>query len=98
MILLIILSISSVGLLKLIDFSFDDGNILDWYYKYILRYEVSNPKLFKLLGGCIYCFGFWFLNLMYIVLVLTTIELSFATYLIYIGLSVLLMFRLINLF
>lgn len=47
------------GLLRLLDFCFDEGNIFDWWFSFIQRWETTRPKLFKVLGGCMVCFGFW---------------------------------------
>lgn len=88
--IIIILSISSFGLIKLIDFSFNEGNVLDWYYMLILKLEDKYPKLFKVLGGCLICFGFWFYNFIYFFIIANLISLSPLYYIIYIGLSILL--------
>ena len=44
---------------KLIDFSFNEGNLLDWYYIWLLNIEESYPKLVKPLGKCINCMSVW---------------------------------------
>ncbi len=45
--------------LRLLDFALDDGHVLSPYYTFISRWEESHPKLFKVLGGCMVCSGFW---------------------------------------
>lgn len=65
--ILVLISILSSFLVKFIDFCFNEGNIFDKYYLHIYnKYEKNNPKLFKILGGCIYCFGTWVFIGMYI--------------------------------
>lgn len=59
-ILSFIIGFSSANITYFIDFCFNEGNILDFYYKFILNnVKPYSEKLFKLLGGCIICFGFW---------------------------------------
>jgi hypothetical protein len=55
----IILGITSALLIKFIDSCFNDGDILDWYYRQILALEPKWPRLSKALGLCPKCFGFW---------------------------------------
>lgn len=57
----------------------DAGMIFDFYYKQIERYEVSKPKLYKVLGGCNLCFTGQ-LALWYFILV-HALELEFIGYL-----------------
>jgi hypothetical protein len=46
--------------IKFVDFCFYEGNIFDKYYLYIHeKYQENSPKLFKVLGGCIFCYGTW---------------------------------------
>ena len=59
LLLVIAFAVASAQIVKFIDFCFSDKNILDWYYLLILSLECRHPKLFKVLGGCIVCFGFW---------------------------------------
>jgi len=67
LIILFIVSILSSFLIRFIDFCFNEGNIFDWYYLHIYnKYEKNNPKLFKVLGGCLYCFGTWVFIFMYL--------------------------------
>lgn len=71
---------------KFFDFCFYEGNIFDWYYKTISKYfEEKNPKLFKVLGGCIYCFGSWIYITSFIIL---KINYSIPTYFIFLGLGI----------
>lgn len=57
---LFLFSFFSSFFIKFIDFCFNEGNIFDWYYLYIYeKFESKSPKLFKVLGGCIYCYGSW---------------------------------------
>lgn len=47
-------------LVLFIDFCFNEGNVLDWYYSLIVdRVKPRSPKLAKLLATCPVCFGFW---------------------------------------
>jgi len=56
----IIIGFCSAQLTKLLDFSFNEGNILDWYYIFLLKYvEPISIKLAKPLGTCIKCFSVW---------------------------------------
>jgi hypothetical protein len=67
LIILIIVGILSSFFVKFIDFCFNEGNIFDWYYLHISnKFELNNTKLFKLLGGCIYCFGTWIFIIMFL--------------------------------
>jgi len=64
-----LLSVFISFFVKFIDFCFNEGNIFDWYYKYILdSFETTKPKLFKVLGGCIFCFGTWIFIINYILI------------------------------
>lgn len=66
-IVLYLFSISCSFFIKFIDFCFGEGNILENYYIFISKkYYLINEKLFKVLGGCIYCFGSWLYILMFI--------------------------------
>jgi hypothetical protein len=57
----IILGISSGLFSKFIDFCFNEGNIFDFYYLFIITHiEPVSPKLAKMLGVCNTCFNFWF--------------------------------------
>jgi hypothetical protein len=43
-----------------IDFCFNEQNILDWYYLFLLKHvQPKYPKLAKPLGLCPVCMGFW---------------------------------------
>ena len=54
----IILGICSARIAYFIDFCFDEGNILDFYLKYITsKVKPWNKKIWKLIGGCNICFG-----------------------------------------
>lgn len=77
---------ASAQLVKFIDFCFSDGNVLDWYYLLILRLQDNHPKLFKVLGGCIICFGFW-VNLTIFFLVAYYFELPIIYGIIFIGIG-----------
>ncbi len=59
LIISIILGFTSGLFVKFIDSCFNDGEILDWYYKEILTLEQKWPRLSKALGLCPKCFGFW---------------------------------------
>jgi hypothetical protein len=71
--LLIFLSISNSLFMYFLDFCFENGNILDFYYNFIeKKWSEKHPKIFKILGGCIICLSFWisliFFHIFYIVL------------------------------
>lgn len=55
----ILLGFINYFLVVFIDFCFNEGNILDFYYRWLLRLETTRPKLAKLLGICPICMGFW---------------------------------------
>ncbi len=72
---LIILGCLSACFSYFIDFCFNEGNIFDFYYKFIVdKFSESNPKLFKILGGCNVCFNFYLSTIIYIIY---TLVLSF---------------------
>jgi hypothetical protein len=52
---------------KFIDFCFNDGNILDFYYKWLLMLKNKYPKLSKPLGLCIFCMSFWVCLIMFMI-------------------------------
>lgn len=54
-----LLSIITDGFLRLIDFAMDEGHAFSGWYTLILRLRPSYPRLFKVLGGCVVCSGFW---------------------------------------
>jgi hypothetical protein len=55
-----IVSIFISFFIKFVDFCFYEGNIFDKYYLYIHeKFEEKSPKLFKVIGGCIFCYGTW---------------------------------------
>lgn len=50
----------SGGLSVFLDFCFNEGNIFDFYYQFIIDYiKPKSEKLFKLLGGCNICFNIY---------------------------------------
>jgi len=56
----LLIGFCSAQLTKVLDFSFNEGNILDWYYIFLLKYvEPISKKLAKPLGTCIKCFSVW---------------------------------------
>ena len=56
----LILGFINYYLVIFIDFCFNENNILDWYYRFILtRVEPRSRKLAKVLGMCAVCMGFW---------------------------------------
>lgn len=62
-----LLGMCSYYLIIFIDFSMNDKNIFDWYYKWLLnKVEPTHPKLSKLLGMCVVCFGFWIASFLFI--------------------------------
>jgi len=59
LILSFIIGFTGAYLSRLIDFSFNTGNLLDWYYIWLLSVEEKYPKLAKPLGKCIKCMSIW---------------------------------------
>ena len=56
----VVIGFCSAQLTKVLDFSFNEGNIFDWYYVFLLEYvEPISKKLAKPLGTCIKCFSVW---------------------------------------
>ena len=51
LILSLLIGFCSAQLTRVLDFSFNEGNILDWYYIFLLKYLPK--KLAKPLGVCI---------------------------------------------
>lgn len=84
LIIFIVLGISSGILSYFIDFCFNDGNIFDFYYNWIVDYvEPVYPKLAKPLGLCNVCFNFWvstFLFVMYYIIFSSVFLLPFSVY------------------
>lgn len=60
---------------KFIDFCFNDGNIFSKYYSYILNFETKHPMIFKILGGCVFCFGTWVYIILFILVGILPINL-----------------------
>lgn len=57
---ILFLGVCNYGLVVFIDFCFNEGNIFDWYYIFLLdRIKPKSPKIAKMLGLCAVCFGFW---------------------------------------
>jgi len=81
----LLLSYVSYNLTLFIDFTMNDGNIMDWYYS-ILKQKVNPrcPKLSKVLGMCPICFGFWTSTFFYI-WIYTIFPMPIIFYVIYIG-------------
>jgi hypothetical protein len=58
--LILLLGAANFCTVTFIDFCFNEGNILDFYYQWVLdQVEPRNEKLAKVLGTCPVCFGFW---------------------------------------
>lgn len=51
-----VIAITAALLTVFLDFCMNEGNILSWYYRLILKLP---DWLNKPLGTCIYCFGTW---------------------------------------
>ena len=66
LLVVIILGFSSALLVKFIDSCFNEGNILEWYYRLLLKLEIKNKSLSKVLGLCPKCFGFWVSTFLFI--------------------------------
>ena len=63
-----LLGLCSYYFIVFIDFTFNDKNIFDWYYKWLLnKVEPNRPKLAKVFGMCAVCFGFWVATFIFIV-------------------------------
>jgi hypothetical protein len=64
----IVIGFCSAQITKVVDFSFNEGNILDWYYILLLKYvEPISKKLAKPLGMCIKCFSVWVCFLIFLI-------------------------------
>lgn len=76
-ILLTIILFSLLGLgnglfIYFIDFCFNEGNIFDFYYNFIVdKVSIRYPGLAKVLGMCMACFGFWLSFLLYFAYIYT---------------------------
>jgi hypothetical protein len=46
----------------------NEGMILHGYYKFIERIGERSLWLFKVLGGCTYCSGFWLYSILFLTL------------------------------
>lgn len=75
-----------------IDFCFNEGNIFDWYYSFLLYVELFLPKLAKVLGLCNICMNFWVSTILFFTLFNKMIEgntyLTIMVYIIFISSSV----------
>ena len=59
-------------IVMMFDFSMNKGQINNWYYRLIKKLNGKHRNkaqkyAYKILGGCIICFGFWFSVPMYFV-------------------------------
>jgi hypothetical protein len=45
------------GLAYFLDFTFNDGNIFDWYLRWVNK--TFKPRIAKPLGACVYCMNIW---------------------------------------
>jgi len=74
-----------------LDFCFNEGNIFDWYYEFIQeKFYDNHPKIFKVLGGCIYCFSFWvnlFFYIPFIIIFSIPLPISLILFPFYVGIS-----------
>jgi hypothetical protein len=76
----VILAVVASFLVKFIDFAFNDGNLFDWYYKWLLnKVKPIYPKLAKPLGLCPICFGFW-IGLIYYMFLAILLDIPFEFY------------------
>ena len=87
-----LLGISSGIFSKFIDFCFNEGNVLDFYYLWVITViEPLYPKLAKPLGVCNVCFNFWFSTFLFPLLLISfglSFKVSyFSLYFIYISFS-----------
>jgi hypothetical protein len=56
----IVIGFCSAQITRVLDFSFNEGNILESYYLFLLKYiQPISKKLAKPLGICIKCFSVW---------------------------------------
>jgi len=91
-IVFLLLGVSSALFSKFIDFCFNEGNIFDFYYLWVItNIEPLYPKLAKIMGVCNICFNFWFSSFLFPLLLLS-FKLSFnphyfCLYFIYISFS-----------
>lgn len=82
----ILLGITVAKLGHFIDFCFNEGNILDGYYRFLLeRVQPRSYKLFKLLGGCNVCFTFWLATFFFVFIFNPMFYLSYFGYIIYVS-------------
>jgi hypothetical protein len=59
MIDLILFCFGTASLTLFLDMCMDEGMIFSWWYKFIQRVGENRLWLFKVLGGCTYCYGTW---------------------------------------
>jgi hypothetical protein len=89
----IVIGFCSAQITKVADFSFNEGNILEWYYILLLKYvEPISKKLAKPLGTCIKCFSVWVCFLIFLIF---SIYLSISWYYVLIsqGISAFIIFK-----
>lgn len=56
----ILISIGVSFFILFIEFTMAQGNIFDFYHNFIYdRFGEDKPKIYNLLAGCSYCYGFW---------------------------------------
>ena len=83
----ILIGYSSAYISKILDYSFNKGNILDFYYIFLLKYiEPISPKLAKPLGMCIKCFSIWICFIVFFIFILFS-EINFKDFWFYIFIS-----------
>jgi hypothetical protein len=69
----IMIGFCSAQITRVLDFSFNKGNILEWYYIFLLKYvEPISKKLAKPLGTCIKCFSVWVCFFIYLLFCMFT--------------------------
>jgi hypothetical protein len=82
-----LISFISSFYISFIDFCFNEGNIFDWYYKFLLKLEDKYPKLAKPLGLCPICFGFWFNLIFFCIVNILLFKISFIYIILSIGIN-----------
>jgi hypothetical protein len=83
----VLIGFCSANITKLLDYSFNKGNILDWYYIILLKYiEPISKKIAKPLGTCIKCMSVWVCLIIFIIFSIT-LSISWFYFFISLGVS-----------
>lgn len=83
----IVLGLTSGMFNYFLEFTFYEGNILDFYYDFLEEHiQPRSPKLAKVMGLCMICMGFW-LSVFFFVLVNQMVHLQWVMIIPFMGVA-----------